>query len=450
MRQLQEDELALACILDMSSNGTFVNAEKLERNAPHALCADDILSFATADPENDKFLAFRVVRYDAALFGVPEAPAPEARAAEAASGEPGLKRLRGPDATEVALVAHLHDANQSLRGQSITAAAELSTLQARLAVLEAAALEQRAEAAAQLDALRQSSVRERDEAARVAQYEQARLNAESAEAVHEAAAQRSRAEAAVAELRDAESAAVAARQERDAAHSQLQEARASAEASEARLRETARFEREAAAAAQAELKRVEAELAEERRAAGAGAEREARLEADASALQASRDEERAAKLAAQTSVAAAVERAASVEARLARLMEETRGAREGVALDAALGQRLLDFFGAVREAAGAVEPHARALQLRVAAQLQSESVLGLAATQLVGQRASGADAAHHGMTQCMDMRYTEREAAPPAAPLAEPEEDEDMALGTYPTASLQAAMEAEAAAKRNE
>jgi hypothetical protein len=504
----------IASICDTSSNGTFVNDTRLERSVPHALRSEgaprkpklsswlltlsaclyrsskDVICFATPDQTNDKCIAFKLCKYDRAVHGPPPTETPSKR--------PRDERCRDSPAAAALVAAHLHDTNQNLRGGAVMAAGALTVracilvrkrtltflqaVQARLAIMEAAAAEQarlatapvpplltrllqRAEADAQLERERLAAARAREEAAAAAERERSRLEAAVSEASRDALAQRNRADAALAELAEAEAAATAARQERDAAGLQLQEARASAEAAEMRLREAARSDREAAAAAVADLKRVEAELEAERREAGAGSSCVARIEAELAALKAELSLEREARHTTNAALVTALEKAAATEASLARATEDLRGSREGAALDMVLGSRLLDFWAQVGAAAEAVAPHVNALQQRVAtirAELQP-----VAATQLVGHAVQLAvpTALLHGMTQCVPSLLSSRTCSrcfslslsrgmdgvsAPAdhgeAALMEASTYEETFCGTIPTASLQAQLELEARA----
>ncbi len=382
----------LAFVVDTSTNGTFLNTQKLERGTKVQLHDGDLLCFASPD------LAFEKARRELSVARWPAAPRADVRAPQtvafyfhayddakfgpqhdAPAEAPSAKRLRAAHAAAAAdmniAAVDLHGANQELRQRNTDLAAQLAAATSAAAADAAAAKASLAELQDALAAARRAARDDAETVAQAAAAERAKAEARAAEATAAVGAEKARAAAAAAAASEADADAVAARAERDAAHARAREAEAALDAARAKLegmqdaqRAALRTERDAATALREELSARDAALTAER-AEKAAALRRAELAAeDAAAAAQQQQAEREQRLLAEAAAAKAAEGVAEMEAQLARLREESRGVREGGALDLVFLEQIARMVRTTHENAAAVLPHMDALMHKARAQ----------------------------------------------------------------------------------
>ncbi len=470
------DPTVLACVIDTSTNGTWLNGAKLEKGVAAPLRHDDLLCFASPDVNFDKCVAFRFHRHD-----------PELLAAGPSAGDaPPAKRARpSSSASDPALALDLHAVNQGLRAKVNSMAEQVTLLQAKLTNVEAAAQSKILELEQQLAGANAAAARQQEEAAQAAAAERAVFETRIGEVLASVDAEKARLAAATTAASEAESAAAHARSERDATHARIREVEASLDEARAKLR----AECDAIAQLNEALAARDAALATERAEKEAAQRRAEHAATDAAAATTALAAEHELRIAAEAAFSAAQERATAFETRLARLQEETRGIREGSALEMALQQKLFDHVRSMYTACTAVMPVMAALEQKHAAAATAERRASFepvngGALQVESQRCTqriiqsvpppSAAPAPPLETQHMEVVVPEagareeggaKEASVPAVlpPVEEDEEEpaeemaggdsddeNDMYVATFPSASLQAQMEAEAAAAKAE
>ena len=84
----------MAYVVDMSTNGTFLNGQKLTKHARVALADGDLLCLSSPDLSFDKTVAFRFCAYDAAAQPAAVFLWQQAEAVAAAVAQPPAKRSR--------------------------------------------------------------------------------------------------------------------------------------------------------------------------------------------------------------------------------------------------------------------------------------------------------------------------------------------------------------------
>jgi hypothetical protein len=356
-------------VVDTSTNGTYLNGQKLTKHAHVALADGDLLCLSSPDLSFDKTVAFRFCAYDAAAQ--PTAVFLWQQAEAAAVVLPPAKRPRQ------SAVAHqeppiaaveLHAANMELRQRNAELEQQAATQAAKAASDAAAAAAKVAALQDEVSALQRASRASAEEVDQTIAAERAKAEARVQEAANAVEAEKARSAAAAAALTEVENEAVAARAERDAAlasvrdkDAELEAARAKLEAEQQANRAAQRDGQDGLANAREELASRDAQLTAERadkEAAQRRAERAAaELESAAAAVQAEREK----RLAAEADAVKAAEKAAAAELHAARLLEESRGMREGGQLEGALQDNLIQFTRSMLAAVTAVMPHAEAL-----------------------------------------------------------------------------------------
>ena len=360
----------LAYVVDTSTNGTFLNGQKITKHARVALADGDLLCLSSPDLSFDKTVAFRFCAYDIAAQPNAVYPWQQAAAAATSIAQPSAKRPRPSAIAQEPPIAavELHAANMELRQRNAELEQQAATVAAKAASDVAAAAAKLAALQDELAALHRTTRLGAEEAEQTMAAERAKAEARVQEAANAVEAEKVRAAAAVAAVTEVENEAVAARAERDAALASVREKDAELEAARAKLENVQQANRAALRDGQDGLALLREELASrdaaltaeraDKEAAQRRVERAAaELEAAAAALQTEREK----RLAAEADAAKAQEKAAAAELQAARLLEESRGMREGGQLDVVLQDHLIQFARSVHVAAAAVMPHAEAL-----------------------------------------------------------------------------------------
>ena len=356
--------------MDTSTNGTFLNGQKLTKHARVALADGDLLCLSSPDLSFDKTVAFRFCAYDAAAQPNAVYLWQQAAAAATSIAQPPAKRPRPSAIAQEPPIAavELHAANMELRQRNAELEQQAATQAAKATSDAAAAAAKLAALQDELAALQRSSRLGAEEVEQTVAAERAKAEARVQEAANAVEAEKARAAAAVAAVTEVENEAVAARAERDAALASVREKDAELEAARAKLENVQQANRAALRDGQDGLALLREELASrdaaltaeraDKEAALRRVERSAaELEAAAAALQAEREK----RLAAEADAVKAHEKAAAAELQAARLLEESRGMREGGQLDVALQDSLIQFVRSSHAAVAAVMPHAEAL-----------------------------------------------------------------------------------------
>ena len=391
-----------------------------------------------------------------------------------------MKRSRPSGTADPSAAVDLHSVNQSLRAKASALAEQLAVAQARLSSDAVAAAGAVAALAQEQEAAQSAASHRAEEAGAAAAAERARAETLVCEALASLEAEKARAAAASEAAGEAEGVAAQARAERDLLQARLREAEAALgeargvlEAAQDKARTELRGEREATAKLREELGARDAALASSSAQKEAALRKAEHAGGATAALGAALAAEREKRAAAEAAAATAAEQAAAAELRLSRLEEDTRGLREGVALESALQAQLLDFVRSTHAAAGAMLPHAAALQqARAAAARVRPSVPEASAAPSESERCTQRvvhsappqpqhETQHLGVParenveQEGAMEAEEEAEAAVLLPLIEEEGEgthsdfENGVHSTFPSASLQAQMEAEAAAKRS-
>ena len=350
----QENSGVLAFIVDnASTNGTFVNGARLGAHVPFPLCHDDLVTFASADPAGPKCVALRFQRYDPALYAQGAVPRGAAAGAGEASPQAGVKRARLEGGGDPAQALALHAENQALRDKASALQEQLSLATAKAAGDAAAANKMAAALQEALDTSLAAAKRQQEEA-EVAASEAAEVAKAS---LLEAQADQARAAAAAHAAGQAEAAAAEARDERDGALARLRERQAELDAARAELRAHI----DSAVSVTAGQASTDAALTSARAEKEAALRRADHATAEAQAAQSALAAEKANRAAAEAAAAASAEQVAALEARLARMQDEARGEREGTALKFSLQVDMAASILAAAATLNAALPHARAL-----------------------------------------------------------------------------------------
>jgi hypothetical protein len=315
-------------------------------------------------------VAFRFFAYDAAVHGGGGAVAGLELACN--SDPPAAKRQRastaGGNPHDAVMAVDLHASNQDLRQRNTELVAQLAALSASAATDAAANAAAVAKLEEELADARRAARADAEEVVQAAATERAKAESRIQESVTAVEAEKARASVAAASAAEVEQEALAARADRDAAQARTREVEAALDAARAKLesvqdshRVAMRGERETCATLREELASRDAMLSAERAEKDAALRCAGRAVADADAAAAACGAEREKRVAAEGAAAKAAEKAAAAEMAVAQLTEESRGAREGGALESALQAQLIDFARATHAAAALVLPHADAL-----------------------------------------------------------------------------------------
>ena len=439
---LSRVEGALATLTDSSTNGSWINSSKVQQRVPTPVVDGDLLCLSVAEESAPNCVSFRLHRYDAERWGAP------------AASPQGTKRAR---LSEPALASGLHASNEALRAELSKSAEALGAAKATLASESARLMAQLESAAAVAAEAKRAALQQAEQFTQELAAARAAQDKAASEATAAVAATKARCTSLEAEVTEAQREARMARELRNAAEACVLEhktasdaSRASLEAQIEQLRERLRSEREEQQALRDEAAQREAALAAAKQEAAAEGLKAQRQAEETHAAQAATKTERELRAEAQRAAAAAEEEAQGAQLQLQRLVEETRGVRERAAIDAAVLQRLAAAAVATHAAAAELLPHIHALQQRHGAAavppLNSLSAAD-AGTQVVRHSLGAAPAAQQPGNQTQHMDIGEgQEEAPQRTPMLSGREDAAAAddfCGTFPSASVQAAMEEE-------
>jgi hypothetical protein len=209
----------LAYVVDTSTNGTFLNGQKITKHARVALADGDLLCLSSPDLSFDKTVAFRFCAYDIAAQPNAVYPWQQAAAAATSIAQPSAKRPRPSAIAQEPPIAavELHAANMELRQRNAELEQQAATVAAKAASDVAAAAAKLAALQDELAALHRTTRLGAEEVEQTMAAERAKAEARVQEAANAVEAEKVRAAAAVAAVTEVENAAVAARSVRDAA-----------------------------------------------------------------------------------------------------------------------------------------------------------------------------------------------------------------------------------------